>query len=226
MGDDPYALATAIENTGLRQGLDSEWPRGFAVWDLKAGEVKVSDPALNPLKKFLEADTVDYDKHEAMFFEANRQEKRVLSNGFVLLWSRIWHKAEEVLHGPSPEEKHDAKQRDRSNATRLCTTPSENIDDFPLYDTASMTFSSVEEYVRDGMRLATGMGRKSALAGLWAGGGKGVMSISVEDQGWRVVIAEPSSVKIHDFTGTVWEDQFRQRNDVIDNNEEEEEEEE
>jgi hypothetical protein len=37
-------------------------------------------------------------------------------------------------------------------------------------------YDSVEGYVRDGMRLALGMGRKSALAGLWWGGGKGVIA--------------------------------------------------
>jgi leucine dehydrogenase len=37
-------------------------------------------------------------------------------------------------------------------------------------------YDSVEEYLRDGMRLAAGMTMKNALAGLWWGGGKGVMA--------------------------------------------------
>jgi len=37
-------------------------------------------------------------------------------------------------------------------------------------------YTSVDDYIRDGLRLATGMGRKSALAGLWWGGGKGVIA--------------------------------------------------
>jgi glutamate dehydrogenase/leucine dehydrogenase len=37
-------------------------------------------------------------------------------------------------------------------------------------------YDSVEEYLRDGLRLAKGMTRKNALAGLWWGGGKGVMA--------------------------------------------------
>ena len=36
-------------------------------------------------------------------------------------------------------------------------------------------YDSVEDYLRDGLRLAVGMTRKNALAGLWWGGGKGVM---------------------------------------------------
>jgi glutamate dehydrogenase/leucine dehydrogenase len=38
------------------------------------------------------------------------------------------------------------------------------------------TYDTVEDYLRDGMRLATGMTFKNALAGLWWGGGKGVMA--------------------------------------------------
>jgi len=37
-------------------------------------------------------------------------------------------------------------------------------------------YDTVEEYLRDGLRLAKGMTRKNALAGLWWGGGKGVMA--------------------------------------------------
>ena len=46
-------------------------------------------------------------------------------------------------------------------------------------------YDTVEEYIKDGLRLSYGMGVKSALAGLWAGGGKGV-------------IASPSREKIND----------------------------
>ncbi len=37
-------------------------------------------------------------------------------------------------------------------------------------------YDTVEEYLRDGLRLARGMTQKNALAGLWWGGGKGVMA--------------------------------------------------
>jgi leucine dehydrogenase len=37
-------------------------------------------------------------------------------------------------------------------------------------------YKSIDGYVRDGIRLSVGMGRKSALAGLWWGGGKGVIA--------------------------------------------------
>lgn len=39
------------------------------------------------------------------------------------------------------------------------------------------TYDSIEDYFRDGMRLARGMAYKNALAGLWWGGGKGVMTV-------------------------------------------------
>jgi glutamate dehydrogenase (NAD(P)+) len=38
------------------------------------------------------------------------------------------------------------------------------------------SYETLEDYLRDGMRLAKGMTRKNALAGLWWGGGKGVMA--------------------------------------------------
>lgn len=38
------------------------------------------------------------------------------------------------------------------------------------------TYDTVEAFVRDGLRLSRGMGQKNALAGLWWGGGKGVIA--------------------------------------------------
>ena len=38
------------------------------------------------------------------------------------------------------------------------------------------TYDTLEDFLRDGLRLAVGMTRKNALAGLWWGGGKGVMT--------------------------------------------------
>ena len=37
-------------------------------------------------------------------------------------------------------------------------------------------YNTMDDFIRDGLRLAYGMGVKSALAGLWAGGGKGVIA--------------------------------------------------
>jgi glutamate dehydrogenase/leucine dehydrogenase len=37
-------------------------------------------------------------------------------------------------------------------------------------------YDSLEAYLRDGLRLARGMGRKNALSGLWWGGGKGIIA--------------------------------------------------
>lgn len=38
------------------------------------------------------------------------------------------------------------------------------------------TYDTLEDWLRDGLRLAVGMTRKNALAGLWWGGGKGVIA--------------------------------------------------
>lgn len=53
-------------------------------------------------------------------------------------------------------------------------------------------YDTVEDYLRDGLRLSKGMTRKNALAGLWWGGGKGVMAenpaIAKSDAGIRQFI--------------------------------------
>ncbi|XP_070558872.1 leucine dehydrogenase-like isoform X1 [Ptychodera flava] len=43
-------------------------------------------------------------------------------------------------------------------------------------------YPTLELYMRDGLRLGQGMGVKSALAGLWAGGGKGVIQVPSADK--------------------------------------------
>ena len=45
-------------------------------------------------------------------------------------------------------------------------------------------YPSLGDFVRDGLRLARGMGRKCALAGLWWGGGKGLIARQPGDA-WR-----------------------------------------
>jgi glutamate dehydrogenase/leucine dehydrogenase len=51
------------------------------------------------------------------------------------------------------------------------------------------TYDTMEDYLRDGLRLAVGMTHKNALAGLWWGGGKGVMArnpdVERDDRGAR-----------------------------------------
>jgi glutamate dehydrogenase/leucine dehydrogenase len=53
-------------------------------------------------------------------------------------------------------------------------------------------YPRLEEFLRDGLRLSVGMCRKNALAGLWWGGGKGVIARQpgdrFEDRGYRDVL--------------------------------------
>lgn len=55
-------------------------------------------------------------------------------------------------------------------------------------------YPALEEFLRDGLRLAHGMSRKNALAGLWWGGGKGVIAApddaAEHDPGLRRAIYE------------------------------------
>ena len=45
-------------------------------------------------------------------------------------------------------------------------------------------YPTVEDFIRDGLRLSRGMGHKNALAGLWWGGGKGIVA-RVPDNDYR-----------------------------------------
>lgn len=45
-------------------------------------------------------------------------------------------------------------------------------------------YARVEDFLRDGLRLSLGMSRKNALAGLWWGGGKGIV-VRREGADWR-----------------------------------------
>ncbi len=50
-------------------------------------------------------------------------------------------------------------------------------------------YATIEDFLRDGLRLSKGMTRKNALAGLWWGGGKGVVAqtdnLDIHNQGLR-----------------------------------------
>lgn len=45
-------------------------------------------------------------------------------------------------------------------------------------------YARLEDFIRDGLRLSLGMSRKNALAGLWWGGGKGIIARQAGDR-WR-----------------------------------------
>lgn len=52
------------------------------------------------------------------------------------------------------------------------------------------SYNTMEDYFRDGLRLAMGMTHKNALAGLWWGGGKGVMTLTSDANKNNPVIRE------------------------------------
>jgi glutamate dehydrogenase/leucine dehydrogenase len=58
------------------------------------------------------------------------------------------------------------------------------------------SYENVEGFLNDGLRLARGMGRKNALAGLWWGGGKGVIACP---QAGLMRDAEYRSQLFHDY---------------------------
>ena len=54
------------------------------MWDPTSKSIKVSSPALDPLKSFLEADKVDFLKHEGLFFEVGQRTSALLG---AFIWN-------------------------------------------------------------------------------------------------------------------------------------------
>jgi glutamate dehydrogenase/leucine dehydrogenase len=119
----PYAFAASLAELGLRR----------ACFVMENG-LRPSHPALRSVASGIEANTRDFDAHEALYFEVGRH--GALMAAFIHRSSR-GQGAGGVRHWP--------------------------------YDTLGALVS-------DGLRLARGMGRKNALAGLWWGGGKGIIA--------------------------------------------------
>jgi len=120
----PEALVEALRSAGLR--------RGYLVTDPESGELRASDPVLEPVAAAVRADRRDYRKHEGCFFEIGEQSGHLLA-AFV----------------------HKTRRGQAAGGVRF------------------WSYETLEDFVRDGLRLSRGMGHKCALAGLWWGGGKG-----------------------------------------------------
>lgn len=109
--------------------------RAAFVFDRKTDRLRASEPELEPLAEFLQADERDFDAHDAVFLEIGRESSALLGA---------------FLHRTVRGQGQGGLRNWR-------------------YDT-------VASFLRDGLRLSRGMGRKCALAGLWWGGGKGVLA--------------------------------------------------
>lgn len=111
--------------------------RFYFVYDEEKKTVLPSHDILNEFADFLVNESIDFDKHEGIFFE--------LDNRF------------DVIHSAAV---HRTNRGQAAGGVR-----------FWQYD-------KMEDFVSDGMRLGKGMTHKNALAGLWWGGGKGVIARS------------------------------------------------
>eukprot|EP00058_Branchiostoma_floridae_P021091 XP_002606581.1 hypothetical protein BRAFLDRAFT_108176 [Branchiostoma floridae] len=123
---------------------------------------------------------VNYDQHEGVFMEVGRR-TGVLMGAFVWrtyrgqacggirLWNYpVWRypSVELPWYGPVPDLMHCCLPY--SVEVSVCGTTL--CGGIRLWN-----YPGMDRYLTDGLRLAQGMGVKSALAGLWAGGGKGVV---------------------------------------------------
>ncbi len=104
------------------------------IFDESSNLVKISDPKLQEIADFINADKRDFMKHEGMFFQVS-SEYDILQSAFI----------------------HQTNRGQASGGLRY------------------WNYETIEDLLRDGMRLSKGMTRKNALANLWWGGGKGIM---------------------------------------------------
>jgi glutamate dehydrogenase/leucine dehydrogenase len=117
--------------------------RGALLWDHAQGRILASAAWLEPLAAWMNADTRDVQRHEAVLLAVGPT-TGALFGAFVHSTVR-GQAAGGLRHWPYPR---------------------------------------LEGFLRDGLRLALGMSRKNALAGLWWGGGKGVVARK-DDAPWR-----------------------------------------
>lgn len=111
------------------------------LWDHRSQRVIASDPWLDDLGVWLNADERDFHRHEASFF-AIGPETGALFTAFV----------------------HNSVRGQAAGGLR------------------HWPYANLEALIRDGLRLSLGMSRKNALAGLWWGGGKGIIARQAGDR--------------------------------------------
>jgi glutamate dehydrogenase/leucine dehydrogenase len=131
---DPDAFARELAAHGGRATL---------YWDDAKGGMVANESWLDPLSQWMNADTRDVHRHEAVFLATGR-ETGALMGAFV----------------------HATVRGQAAGGLRFWPYP------------------RLEAVLRDGLRLSLGMSRKSALAGLWWGGGKGIV-VRGSDAPWQ-----------------------------------------
>ena len=109
--------------------------RFYFVYNPQTQHVESSHPLFEPLRQRLQADLIDYQEHEGLFFE--------VSQHYDMIYGACVH--------------------------RSCRGQGQGGTRFWHYD-------RFIDFLYDGIRLSKGMTHKNALAGLWWGGGKGVIS--------------------------------------------------
>jgi glutamate dehydrogenase/leucine dehydrogenase len=123
----PSELAQYLKAKGIR--------RFYFVYNPSTHQVETSHPEFNALKDQIQADQIDYEEHEGLFFE--------VSPTYDVIYGACIH--------------------------RTCRGQGQGGTRFWQYD-------RFIDFMYDGIRLSKGMTHKNALAGLWWGGGKGVIS--------------------------------------------------
>ncbi len=121
--------------------LRSHGGRACLTWDFERGRVVASQPWLEPLAAWLDADQRDFHRHEGVFLAVGPQTGALFT---ATVHTTVRGQGQGGLrHWP---------------------------------------YTNVEMLLRDGLRLSLGMSRKNALAGLWWGGGKGIIARQAGDR--------------------------------------------
>lgn len=110
-----------------------------AYFVFREGQLRASHPELSDLARAIQANTRDFDEHEAVFLELGQRTGALLA-AFL----------------------HKTVRGQGAGGVRR------------------WQYASLDELIQDGLRLSRGMGRKSALAGLYWGGGKGIIASPVD----------------------------------------------
>jgi len=123
-----------LDPADFARELVAQGGRATLYWDGATGGMVAQQAWLDPLAAWMNADTRDVHRHEAVFLAVGPQ-TGALMGAFV----------------------HATVRGQAAGGLRFWPYP------------------RLESVLRDGLRLSLGMSRKSALAGLWWGGGKGIV---------------------------------------------------
>ncbi|HVU01803.1 MAG TPA: Glu/Leu/Phe/Val dehydrogenase dimerization domain-containing protein [Polyangiaceae bacterium] len=123
-------------------------------------------------------DTTIEDFVRALAREGTRRAYLVLRNGGLQASHPFLEPLARAVEASPDFDAHEGVffELGRATGTLLAATLHRTVRGQGAGGVRHWRYASIGAFVRDGLRLSRGMGRKNALAGLWWGGGKGVIA--------------------------------------------------